>query len=85
MKAFKLTIRDRKRETHGKKLKEQEGTWAGFGYEQCREDPAIPPPGCGTIALQRVPSGRDLPRQVETPKAPAPVKAREISGRNLFL
>jgi len=33
----------------GKKLEEQEGTWAGFGTEQCSEDPAIPPPGCASL------------------------------------
>jgi len=69
----------------GKKLKEQEGNCAGFGPKQCSEDPAIPPPGCGSIALQHVPDGNDLPRQVETPKAPAPVNARETSGKTLFL
>jgi len=64
----------------GKKLEEQEGTWAGFDPEQCSEDPAIRPSGCGSSALQYVPAGRELPRLVEAPKTPAPVKARETSG-----
>jgi len=45
----------------GKRLEEQEGTWVGFDPEQCSEDPEIPPPGCGSIALQHVPAGKDLP------------------------
>jgi len=64
----------------GTNLEEQEGPWAGSDPEQCSEDPAIPPSGCGSIALQHVPSGRDLPRQVEAPKTPAPAKARETNG-----
>jgi len=63
----------------GKKLEEQEGTWAGLGPEQSSEDPYIPPSGCGSIALPQVPAGRDFPRQVEAPKTPAPVKARKTS------
>jgi len=52
------------------KNEEQEDPWAGSDPEQCSEGPAIPPSGCGSIALKHVPAGRDLPRQVEAPKTP---------------
>jgi len=45
----------------GKNLEEQEGTWAGSDPKKCSADSAIPPSGCGSIALQHVPAGRDLP------------------------